>query len=183
MKAHAMIEQTEILSGDTIRIERILAATPQRVWDHIVDPDKRSRWFCAGDHLRDVGQRFAFGFNHTRITPEQRPGSPPRDPNEPDFVSHGEVLAFEPPHLLKFLWEQKPGKPSEVMFELAAHPNGTRIIITHTKLPGREDVVNVGGGWNAHLDILADELAARTHGPFWSQMAAYAAEIEPKVPQ
>jgi len=178
-----MIQNTELISGDSVRIERILAAGRERIWEHLVDPVKRSRWFCAGDTLRDVGQRFAFGFNHTRITPEQRPGSPTRDPNEPDFVSHGEVLEFEPPRLLKFMWEQKPGKPSEVMFELTPHGDGTLIVITHTKLPGREDVVNVGGGWNAHLDILADELAARQHGPFWTNLAAYAEVMEKRVPK
>lgn len=178
-----MIQHTELISGDSVRIERVLAAPRERIWEHLVDPAKRSRWFCAGDELRDVGQRFAFGFNHTRITPEQRPGSPPRDPNEPDFVSHGEVIAFEPPRLLKFNWEQKPGKLSEVMFELTPQGDGTLVVITHTKLPTREDVVNIGGGWNAHLDILADELAARTHGPFWTNHAAYAEVMEARVPK
>jgi len=57
------------------------------------------------------------------------------------------------------------------------------VVITHTKLPTREDVVNIGGGWNAHLDILADELAARTHGPFWTNLAAYAEVMEARVPK
>lgn len=178
-----MIEQTEILSGDTLRVERLLRAPPQRIWDHLADSAKRARWFCAGDDLREAGQHFAFGFNHTRITPEQRPGAAPRDPHEPDFMSPGQVLAFEPPRLLRFAWEQKPGKPSQVTFELIPHAEGTLVVITHARLPGREDVVNVGGGWNAHLDMLEDELAARAHGRFWSQFAAYAATMEAKLPR
>ncbi|MEZ6022605.1 MAG: SRPBCC family protein [Hyphomonadaceae bacterium] len=178
-----MIEHTEILSGDSIRIERVLAAPPQRIWDYIVDPEKRARWFCGGDAMRDTGQRFAFAFNHTRITPEPEPNAPPREPGAPDFVSYGEVLEFMPPRLLKFMWEQKANARSEVMFELTPEGDGTRVVITHTRLPSRGDVLSVGGGWNAHLDMLADELAARTHGPFWSQYAAYKATLEPKLPQ
>jgi uncharacterized protein YndB with AHSA1/START domain len=174
----------EILSGDSLRIERIIAASPQRIWDHLVDPEKRARWFCAGDTLSDVGQEFELRFNHTRITDDKPPEKyKSMDASQPDFVSKGRVLAFEPPRLLKFAWSESEGPPSEVLFELAPHGDATRLVITHTKLPNRKELIGVGAGWNAHLGVLEDELAGKPHRAFWADIVRFEADLERIVPQ
>jgi uncharacterized protein YndB with AHSA1/START domain len=179
-----MTRPAEILSRDSLRIERIIAAPPQRIWDHLVDPVKRARWFCAGDSLRDVGQGFELHFNHHRITDEPPPERYKRfDGTQPDLISKGQVLAFEPPRLLKFAWEESEGEPSEVLFELMPQGDATRLVITHSKLPNRKELIGVGGGWNAHLGVLEDELAGRPHRGFWSDIARYEAELERIVPK
>jgi uncharacterized protein YndB with AHSA1/START domain len=173
----------QILSRDSLRIERVIAAAPQRIWDHIVDPEKRARWFCAGDTLSDVGQDFELRFNHTRITDDKPPEKyKSMDGTQPDFVSKGQVLAFEPPRLLKFAWEESEGKPSEVVFELAPEGNAARLVITHSKLPNRKELIGVGAGWNAHLGVLEDDLAGKPHRPFWADIARCEEELERIVP-
>lgn len=63
----------DILSPDSLRIIRVLAAPPERVWAHLAEAQKRSRWFCAGDDLTGVGQKFELHFGHHRITDEPPP--------------------------------------------------------------------------------------------------------------
>lgn len=173
----------DILSPDSLRVTRVLAAPPDRVWAHLVEAHKRSRWFCAGDDLTHVGQKFELHFGHHRITEELPPEKYRRfDGTQPDLVSHGQVLAFEPPLLLRFAWFDDPHEPSDVTFELSADGGGTRVVITHAKLPNRGELIGVGSGWNAHLGVLEDELAGRKHREFWSDIARFEEQLERLIP-
>lgn len=174
----------DILSRDSLCVTRVLAAPPERVWAHLVEAQKRARWFCAGDDLTGVGQKFELHFGHHRITDEPPPEKYKRfDGTQPDFISHGEVLAFEPPRLLRFSWFESSGEPSDVTFELSPDSAGTRVVITHAKLPNRGELIGVGGGWNAHLNVLEDELDSRKHRGFWSDIARFEEELERIVPR
>lgn len=179
-----MSQLAEILSRDSLRIERVIAAPAQRIWDHLVDPVKRARWFCHGDALHDVGQDFELRFNHTRITSDTPPEKyKSMDGSQPDFVSKGRVLAFEPPRKLMFAWNETEGPPSEVLFELTPQGDATRLVITHTNLPNRKELIGVGAGWNAHLGVLEDELAGKPHRAFWADIVRFEDKLERIVPQ
>jgi len=46
----------ERIDENTIRFVRLLPGPIERVWEYIVDPDRRQKWFCAGDfELRPGG--------------------------------------------------------------------------------------------------------------------------------
>jgi uncharacterized protein YndB with AHSA1/START domain len=179
-----MEKLADFLSSDSLRVERTLPAPPERVWSYIVDANKRTRWFCAGDDLIGVGQKFELHFNHFRITDEKPPEKYKRfDGTQPDYVSTGKVVAFEPPRLLRFAWNEENGEPTDVTFELSPQGAGTHLVITHSKLPNRKELINVGGGWNAHVRILEDELAGRPHRGFWSDVARFEVELEQAAPR
>ncbi|GAM96439.1 hypothetical protein U91I_00058 [alpha proteobacterium U9-1i] len=178
-----MTDLAEILSRDALRVERTLPASPERVWNNLVDAKKRSRWFCAGDDLVGVGQKFELHFGHHRITDEPPPEKYKRfDGTQPDFVSYGKILEFEPNRRLRFSWMENDDNASDVLFELSPRSDGTRLVITHSKLPNREELVGVGGGWNAHLNVLEDELVGRKHRGFWSDIARFDEEMQRLVP-
>ncbi len=181
-----MTQLAEILSREALRIERVLPAAPEKVWANLVDAKKRSRWFCAGDDLTGVGQRFELHFGHHRITDEPPPEKFRRfDGTQPDFVSYGRVLEFEPNRRLRFSWMESAegGGASDVLFELSPRGDGALLVITHSELPNREELVGVGGGWNAHLNVLEDELQGRKHRGFWSDVARFEEELERIVPR
>jgi|CXWL01.1.fsa_nt_gi uncharacterized protein YndB with AHSA1/START domain len=179
-----MTQLADILSRDSLRIDRVLAAPPERVWAHLVDAKKRARWFCAGDDLTGIGQKFELHFNHHRITDEPPPEKYKRfDGTQPDFVSYGQISAFEPARTLRFSWMETADDASDVLFELSPQGDGTRLVITHSKLPNRGGLIGVGGGWNAHLNVLEDELAGRIHRGFWSDIARFEQELERVVPK
>jgi uncharacterized protein YndB with AHSA1/START domain len=179
-----MQQLAEFLASDALRIERALNAPPERVWAYLVEAKKRTRWFCAGDDLTHVGQRFELHFNHARITDEKPPAKWARfEAGQPDFVSTGEILAFEPHRLLRFSWMEQGDGASDVTFEFTSSGAGTLLVITHAKLPNREELIGVGGGWNAHLNTLEDELAGRPHRGFWSDIARYEIELDREAPR
>jgi uncharacterized protein YndB with AHSA1/START domain len=173
----------DVIAPNTLRIERLLAATPERVWAHLVEPEKRIRWFCGGDRIPDtVGASFEMRFNHFRITDEKPPAKYARfDGSQPDLVGVERVLEFDPPRRLRITFTGET--VSEVTFELTPEGVSTRLVITHKKLPNRAEMLNVGGGWNSHLGILEDELAGQKHRAFWSEHARIAAALELKIPQ
>ena len=177
----------QVLSPDTLRIERVLNAKPEKVWRHIVDADKRIRWFCGGDTIPDQpGAVFKMAFNHARITDEKPPEKYKRfDGTQPDYVATERVLAFEAPYMLKISFDsdEQKGTSSEVLFELKPEGDRTRLILTHSKLAKRADMIDVGGGWNAHLGVLEDEFAGRRNKDFWSEHARIVAALEKQVPK
>ena len=75
------------------------------------------------------------------------------------------ITRIEPPHLLAFTWEA--GEAGEVTFELIDEAGATRLILTHTGLRGRDDAVNFGGGWHAHLGVLERRITGAPVANFW----------------
>ena len=158
------------LAPDTFQITRVLKAPPERVWSYLVDADKRSRWFNAGDDITANGQPFEMHFGHHRISDEKPPAKYARfDGTQPDMVMQSKVLAFEPPRLLRYAWAEGKGQ-SEVTFELTPHAGGTLLTLTHAKLSSRDEMLDVAGGWTLHLGLLEDEINAAPHRAFWTAL-------------
>ncbi|MDX3896236.1 SRPBCC domain-containing protein [Pusillimonas sp.] len=65
----------------------------------------------------------------------------------------------EPPHLLAFTWDGSDG--GEVAFAFSAQGEKTLLVSTHTGLRGRDDAVNFGGGWHAHLAVLEKRIKGK----------------------
>lgn len=178
-----MDQIAEILARDTVRIERLIAAAPERVWAHLVDPQKRIRWLAGGTPIPETpGAGFDLAFNHARITDEAPPPAFSRfDGTGPDMVVSLQVLECQAQKRLKITWAGET--PSEVLFELSPEGAGTRLVITHSRLAARGDMLSVSAGWNAHLNLLDDELAGQPHRGFWTDWAQYKSALDPIIPQ
>lgn len=152
------------ISTSKLVLERRLDASVERVWQFIVDPDLRARWFMAApDDLRPEGS-IGFTMNHDRLS--DQPVSTP--PPYRDFIGQSwseRILAFEPPHRILFTWED--GAAGEVEIRLVAEDEGTRLILTHSRLRGREDTIDFGGGWHSHLAALVRRIAGESVPDFW----------------
>lgn len=149
----------------TVRIERHLPGSIERVWAWLTEADKRARWLAAGETELHVGGRVALAFRHSELSNE---ASPEQYRQYEGQVSHGRVTRCDPPRLLSYTWPEARGEDSEVTFELTPQDKGVLLVVTHRRLADTAAMVSVASGWHAHLGILIDRLNDREPRGFWS---------------
>lgn len=120
-------------SRESIVVECELAAPPAKVWRALTEPALLSRWLLPNDIRPELGERF-------RFRPEPANGNAAA----PGGAIECEVLACEPPRLLRYSWRGSEderdayGRPldSEVTFLLAETAGGgTRLRVIHSGFP------------------------------------------------
>ena len=163
-----MENQGVFIAPGTIRFERKLNGSIEKVWSYLTESDKRGKWLAKGEMEMFEGGKVNLHFFHQDLSPIA--GSPPE--KYKDMASGhrftGRVLKINPPYLLSFTWEDQ----SEVTFELEEAGNAVLLILTHRKLAENKDVqVSVAGGWHTHLDILIASLREEIPPNFWSTHA------------
>jgi uncharacterized protein YndB with AHSA1/START domain len=132
---------------DSISVEReiAIAASPETVWQLLVDPDQATRW---------MGQAATF---------DVRPGGAYRVEVIPGNVACGEFVEIDPPHRLVYTWGWELGQSSSsvppgsttIEFELVPAGEGTLLRFSHRDLPNAESAASHGHGWDHYLDRLA----------------------------
>jgi uncharacterized protein YndB with AHSA1/START domain len=127
----------------TIVREVTIAASPETVWEFLVDPDKATRWM--GD----------------QATLNAQPGGIYRVGVVPGHTALGEFVEVDPPHRLVFTWgwedgssEVTPGTTT-IEIELEAQGDGTLLHFTHSGLPSKESAESHTHGWDHYLERLA----------------------------
>jgi uncharacterized protein YndB with AHSA1/START domain len=174
-----MNEYGDFLSPTEVRFERLLPGPIEKVWAYLTDADKRGEWFAAGPMEPRVGGKVAFHFKHSELSPHT--AAPPerfRDMDAKGHDSTGEVTVWDPPHRLAFLW----AGGSEVVFDLTPQGNKVLLRLTHRRLSGRGMMVEVCGGWHAHLAILVERASGRTPDAFWDVWRRTDGEYERRIP-
>lgn len=143
---------------EQVIVERELeiAASPERVWAFLVDPDKAVRWMGVSALL------------------DARPGGEYRVVVLPGHTASGEFVELDPPHRIVFTWGWEPegDEPSAVPpgsstieIELVPSGEGTLLRFTHRDLPTPESAASHGHGWDHYLDRLEAASAGRDPGP------------------
>ena len=176
-----MEQHAEILAPGSVRFERLLPGPLERVWDYLVDPDKRALWLCGGATDTTVGGDMKLEFDNSRLSgpDDDAPPEKYREFNQPVSFD-GRVTQFDPPNVFAHTWEFA-GQASEVRYELEAVDDKVRLVLIHTRLATGEEVRNVCAGWHAHLGILADLLGGRRPRPFWKSHTALEAEYTERL--
>ncbi|MEX0645463.1 MAG: SRPBCC family protein [Parvularculaceae bacterium] len=166
----------------TIEFERLLPGPIERVWAYLTDSKKRSEWLAAGDMELKAGGRAEFLFDHRKITLAS--DKPPKkyDQYAGETRFEGKILEARPPTLLRFEWPEASGEISEVKFELASRGDKVRLLLTHSRLVKRDDLLSTSAGWHAHLDILEAKLAGKTPPPFWSSHTRLEGDYAKRLP-
>lgn len=154
----------DMITPQTLRFERLLDAPIDKVWQFLVDPELRARWFMGGPTDTKVGGTIGMTMNHDRLSDE--------DVETPEryrsYLGHSweeRITHVEPPRLLAFTWEN--GEAGEVTFELTDEAGRTRLVLTHTKLRGRDDALDFGGGWYSHLAVLERRIVGLAVPNYW----------------
>jgi uncharacterized protein YndB with AHSA1/START domain len=156
------------VTPDAVRLERMLPASVERVWDYLVDADLRSTWLAGGPIDLRPGGIVDLDFDHSRVTPDAQPASSGFEPHhEP-----GTVVDCDPPHLLSYTWGELWGLSALVTFELTAEGDGTRLVILHSQVSELSIIPDVATGWSGHLDALEDKLRGGDGTGFWSNFDA-----------
>lgn len=171
-----------VTAPDAVRIERLLPGPIERVWDYLVEPRLRATWLAAGAFESRVGGRVELLFDHATLTPDDD-APPPKYADLRDGARMaGRITQFDPPHRLAYTWGEAEGADSHVLFELVPRGERVQLVVTHTRLPSREQMLSVAAGWHAHLDILRDRLDARAPQGFWRRHTALEADYERRIP-
>jgi uncharacterized protein YndB with AHSA1/START domain len=133
---------------ETISVEReiTIAASPETVWQFLVDPEKATRW---------MGQR---------ATLDPRPGGLYRVEIVPGHTARGEFVELDPPNRLVHTWGWEQGDDAEpravppgsstVELELIPTEGGTLLRFTHRDLPTPESADSHAYGWDHYLERL-----------------------------
>ena len=129
--------------GIAVVREVVIAASPETIWQFLVDSTKAVRWMGVAASLdARVGGRY-------RV--EVLPG---------DAVL-GEFVELDPPHRLvqTWGWESRSGSvppgSTTVAFDLVPRDDGTLVRVTHTGLPQGAAADRHGRGWGHYLPRLA----------------------------
>jgi uncharacterized protein YndB with AHSA1/START domain len=128
---------------DTTVYERTLAidASPETVWEFLVDPEKLMRWKGINADL------------------ETQPGGIFRCEVIPGHIARGEYVEIDKPNKLVFTWgwdgsEDVPPGSSTIEIELASAGDGTSLRFVHKDLPNAEAIASHAHGWDHYLPRL-----------------------------
>ena len=159
----------------TVRIQRLLPGPIERVWAYMTESDLRRQWLAAGPMDLKVGGEVELIWRNDELTRhvEQRPAG-----MEAEHRMKSRVTRIDPLRLLAFEWGD-----GDVTFELERQGGEALLTVTHRRLADRDSLLSVSAGWHAHLDILADRMAGRDAGPFWSAWSRLRAEYGERLAQ
>ena len=177
-----MSEHGVVTARDTVRLERTLPGPIERVWAYLTDSDRRATWLAAGEMELRTGGKVEHIFRNDSLTPGDDPPPAKYASMENYYRMEGRITACDPPRLLAYTWGEERGDDSEVRFELEPLGNSTRLVVTHSRLATRDDMVSVGAGWHAHLGVLTARLEGRAPAGFWRTHTLLEAEYERLIP-
>jgi uncharacterized protein YndB with AHSA1/START domain len=140
----------------TLRFERRLAHSPEKVWRALTDPAELTHWFpqdLAGTF--GPGEKLSFVFR----------GEPPVLNGEVLREFSGEVLEFDPPRVLAYTWAG-----DTLRFTLAPDGAGCLLVFTDT-FAEHGKAARDGAGWHVCLQALHARLdgAAAPAGNRWKE--------------
>ena len=168
-----------VTEAGAVRFERLLPAPIDRVWDYLTDPELRRTWLAGGESDPKPGGRMTLLFRNSELASGEE--TPEEYRKYEGMEMEGRIIRFDPPRLLVHSWREEDGSDSEVSFELSEEGDGTRLVLTHSKLASRALLLGVSGGWHTHLAILEDVLAGRPRRPFWSTHARLEKEYRERI--
>jgi uncharacterized protein YndB with AHSA1/START domain len=140
-------------TAETTSVEReiAIAASPETVWEFLVDPDKATLW---------MGQAASL---------DPRPGGVYRIEVIPGHTALGEFVELDPPRRLVYTWGWDKGvegavPPGSTRIEIELIPSGdgTTLRFSH-RLPSAEAAESHAHGWDHYLERLV--IAARGDDP------------------
>ena len=153
----------------TVRFERQLPHSPEKVWRVLTERELVKQWFpCEIVGEWTVGAKLEFPLE----------GLVAQGAKEEDF--HGGVLAVEPPRLLEFRWGR-----DILRYELNPEGDGCRLVFVHS-FEDKSTAARNAAGWEmcfARMEsALAGQAPAELDMEAWGALfERYVAEFEPQA--
>ncbi len=172
-----------LVEPGTIRFERLLPGPIERVWEYLVDSQKRAKWFCGGKTEARVGGKIELRFDHAKLTAkgETPPEKFKKMVEDGGPVYQVNITRYAPPRVLGWEWDGGlDGGPSEVIFELTQQGEKVLLVLTHRRL-GDRHLADVAAGWHTHLVLLSERLNDRQPLRFWSLVTEMEGEYERRL--
>ena len=164
-----------LIEPATLKIQRLLPCSIERVWAYLTESDLRRQWLASGQMEMKVGAPFTFVWRNDELNnpPSKRPDS---FPDEHSLESR--ITELDPPRKLGIAW----GRSGGVSFEL--EPAGSKVLLTliHRRLPDRKTLLMVSAGWHMHLDTLAARATGKEPAPFWDGWSRLQKEYDRRLP-
>ncbi|WP_421879869.1 SRPBCC family protein [Marinoscillum sp.] len=168
----------ELINQNTLQFKRKLPGTVDRVWEYLVDPELRQKWFAGGPVNLKSGGIMELHFDHAKFSDQHDPIPDKYQNMESGSKSEATVLRVEKPNLLVINWEE--GIVTFKLEQVAA--NEVLLTLTHERLQDSMDYrIGVLAGWHTHLDILVDVISGLSVRPFWNQHMSLEDEYEQKL--
>jgi uncharacterized protein YndB with AHSA1/START domain len=165
----------KFINRGEVRLVRTLPGPIERLWEYLVDPEKRARWFAGGPMEPRQGGKMELFFHHQKIAPGETPPEHMKHVQDPGFKMPGTILRWEPPRVLSYTFDED----SDVTFELT--PQGKEVMLVLTHRARGEDLPSISGygsGWHTHLALLISLLEGTSAPPFWATHAKLKGEYE-----
>ena len=164
-----------LIEPATLKIQRRLPGTIERVWAYLTESDLRRQWLASGEMELKVGAPFEFVWRNDELNnpPSPRPAGFPEE-----HRMQAQITELDPPRKLSISW----GSTGGVSFELEPRGNDVLLTIIHHRVTDRATLLNVSGGWHMHLDVLAARLAGKEPAPYWEGWSTLKAEYERRIP-
>ncbi|HSR86961.1 MAG TPA: SRPBCC domain-containing protein [Streptosporangiaceae bacterium] len=113
-------------------ITEVYSHSVQKLWHALTDPELVPLWTSTGRGGRPEGFSAEVG-NHFRFVGKPVPGW--------KGIVDCEVLAVEPPMMLRHTWKGDEGKPSVVTWRIEPTPAGSRLTYDHTGFQGIDGII------------------------------------------
>ncbi len=153
----------KLIAKDTLQFERIFLGTIEQVWEYLIDPKKRGKWFSKGTRGQKVGDEMIFIFSNSKLGTHPEPTPEKYKEFGDGFESKALITKWNKPNLLEIEWE------GVVTFQLEQQKEKVKLTLTHEKLQdSKEARIGTLAGWHTHLDLLVDYLIGKETKGFWS---------------
>ena len=166
----------ELIQPATLRIERLLPGTRERVWEYLTQSDLRRQWLAAGDMDMEEGSSFELVWRNDELT--DPPGERPASFAAGEQRMHNQIVECDPPRKLTITWNGS----GNVTFELAQRGDDVLLTLVHRRLPNRSSLMMHAAGWHVHLDLLVARVAAEKPEPFWDGWSRLMADYDQRLP-
>lgn len=124
-----------------VRLERVIGAPVGEVFRAFTEPELMVQWFAPFDGMPTTAHVDLCVGGEYRICMGRRTGA-------------GRYLEISPPSKLVFTWIWRDEAiPTETVVTVALDPceEGTRLILTHERLPSEVSCMGFEAGWTANL--------------------------------
>jgi len=165
----------QLIQPATLRIERLLPGTRERVWEYLTQSDLRRQWMAAGDMEEREGSSFELVWRNDELT--DPPGERPAGFGD-EHRMQSRIVEYDPPRKLTITWSGS----GNVSFELAQRGDDVLLTVIHRRLPDRSSLLMHAAGWHIHLDILAARMTGEKPETFWDGWNRLKTDYDQRLP-